>query len=259
MDFANWMANVPTPPDAPLIKTLCPASTWPARRQTRAVLAARGMAAACSKLRPAGILATTPLRGGDILRDRRIGLTEDVVARPPQGDAFAHRLHCAGEVGTANPDPRPGAAERRRIEQASKLGLSPHDVPVPRIDRCCPDADQYFLVAGHGRGDVIDPEDIGRAVAVLDERSHIPSGCRQPSPTGHKHSDDDCRLVRRGDDESVSGTRGGRATTARRTSWSLSSTAISELRSGVWGRSPCLQRPPRRLAEEASSCGSSLS
>jgi hypothetical protein len=61
-------------------------------------------------------------------------------------------------------------------------------------------------VAGHGRGDVIDPEDIGRAVAVLDERSHIPSGCRQPSPTGDKHSDDGCRLVRRGDDENVSGT-----------------------------------------------------
>lgn len=42
-----------------------------------------------------------PLRGGDILRDSRIRLTEDVVPRPPGCDAFAHRLHGAGEVGTA--------------------------------------------------------------------------------------------------------------------------------------------------------------
>jgi hypothetical protein len=51
-DFAICTANVPTPPDAPLIKTFCPGRTLPSSRMAcRAVSAARGTAAACSNVR----------------------------------------------------------------------------------------------------------------------------------------------------------------------------------------------------------------
>jgi hypothetical protein len=122
------------------------------------------------------------LRGGDVLRDSRTGLTEDVVARPQPGHAFAHRLHRTGEVGAPNPDRRGSTAESRRIEQSSKLWLPAHNVPVPRVDRRGFDPDQDLSVAGNGRGDLIDPEDIGRAVAVLDERLHIPRSPTEPPP-----------------------------------------------------------------------------
>lgn len=59
--LAICTANVPTPPDAPLTSTVRPART-PAtsRRPMSAVLAASGIAADCSKVRPAGLRSTAP-------------------------------------------------------------------------------------------------------------------------------------------------------------------------------------------------------
>jgi Alcohol dehydrogenase GroES-like domain len=59
MRYSGGTANVPTPPDAPLIKTFWPAWTWPASRKAcRAVSAAKGTAAACSSVRLAGFSAS---------------------------------------------------------------------------------------------------------------------------------------------------------------------------------------------------------
>ena len=56
--FAICTANVPTPPDAPMIRTFCPGRISPAsRRPCRAVTPARGTPAACWKVRLAGLNA----------------------------------------------------------------------------------------------------------------------------------------------------------------------------------------------------------
>ena len=56
---AIWTAYVPTPPPAPLTSTCWPARTWPTSRIPRiAVVAAIGTAAACSKVRLAGLGTT---------------------------------------------------------------------------------------------------------------------------------------------------------------------------------------------------------
>src|SRR2546421_10151056 len=57
-DFAIWTAKVPTPPDAPLIKTFCPGWTFPlSRTACNAVMPAMSTEAACSKVTFAGFSA----------------------------------------------------------------------------------------------------------------------------------------------------------------------------------------------------------
>jgi hypothetical protein len=59
--LAICTANVPTPPDAPLIRTLCPAWIRPLSRSAcKAVKPATGTAAACSKVRLAGLVSIAP-------------------------------------------------------------------------------------------------------------------------------------------------------------------------------------------------------
>src|SRR5215467_8933082 len=59
--LASCTANVPTPPDAPLIKTLCPGRTRPLSRSAcNAVHPATGTDAACSNVRPSGFASTAP-------------------------------------------------------------------------------------------------------------------------------------------------------------------------------------------------------
>ena len=61
MDLAIWTAYVPTPPEAPLMRTRCPARTCPRSRMTlRAVKAETPTAAACSKEKSAGLGRTLP-------------------------------------------------------------------------------------------------------------------------------------------------------------------------------------------------------
>src|SRR5919106_5082707 len=56
--LAIGTANVPTPPDAPLIRTFCPGRTRPtSRRPCQAVTPATGTAAACPKVRLDGFNA----------------------------------------------------------------------------------------------------------------------------------------------------------------------------------------------------------
>ena len=61
--LAICTANVPTPPDAPMISTCCPGCTFAwSRTACSAVSAETGTAAACSKDRLAGLGASLPAR-----------------------------------------------------------------------------------------------------------------------------------------------------------------------------------------------------
>src|SRR6202011_4503698 len=60
--LAICTANVPTPPEAPLIRTLYPALTWPVSRRPCKATSAVGTDAACSKLRLLGLETTAPSR-----------------------------------------------------------------------------------------------------------------------------------------------------------------------------------------------------
>jgi hypothetical protein len=54
--LASWTANDPTPPAAPMTSTVCPGWTAPSSRTAwRAAKPEMGTAAACSKLRLAGM------------------------------------------------------------------------------------------------------------------------------------------------------------------------------------------------------------
>src|SRR5215471_1230637 len=59
-DLAICTANVPTPPEAPLIRTVCPALTCPVSRRPCKATSAVGTDAACSKLRLLGLETTAP-------------------------------------------------------------------------------------------------------------------------------------------------------------------------------------------------------
>src|ERR1700680_4988154 len=61
-DLAICTAKVPTPPEAPLIRTFCPALTCPVSRRPCKATSAVGTDAACSKLRLLGLETTAPSR-----------------------------------------------------------------------------------------------------------------------------------------------------------------------------------------------------
>src|SRR4051812_7747336 len=57
-DFAICTPNVPTPPDAPLMRTFCPGATCaPSRSACKAVDAATAIVPACSNVTPSGLIA----------------------------------------------------------------------------------------------------------------------------------------------------------------------------------------------------------
>src|SRR5882757_8489219 len=59
-DLAICTANVPTPPDAPLIRIFCPASTCPVSRRPCNETSAVGIDAACSKVTLRGFETIAP-------------------------------------------------------------------------------------------------------------------------------------------------------------------------------------------------------
>ena len=60
--LAICTAKLPTPPDAPMMSTFCPAWTFPRRIACKAVSAETGTAAACSKETLAGLGASLAAR-----------------------------------------------------------------------------------------------------------------------------------------------------------------------------------------------------
>ena len=152
--FAICTANVPTPPDAPLISTFCPGLIPPlSRRPCSAVSAATGTDAACSNVTFAGLSATrAALANDDVLRDRAVRAAEHFVARLEARDALADGFDRAGEVDA-------DARVLRRAEagrQSHDVRRAAHGVPVDRVQRGGVHLHEQLIVRGRRLGDLFE-------------------------------------------------------------------------------------------------------
>ena len=129
--LAIWMANVPTPPDAPLIRTFWPGSTLPSSRSSwRAVVADTPTAAACSKVRLAGFGNEVVLARARVLRERAGAPAEDLIARSKLRHVLADRLDRPRDI-------RPGTrffGLRSPVATRMTSGTPVIEEPVPDMD-----------------------------------------------------------------------------------------------------------------------------
>ena len=117
IDFAICTANVPIPPDAPLIRTVWPGWTLPWSRSAwqRDQSPATATAAACSNVRLAGFGAERVLGRGRVLGERAVAPAEDLVAGLEARHVRADRLDGAGDIGAADRVLRPAQAVDGRV------------------------------------------------------------------------------------------------------------------------------------------------
>ena len=132
MDLAIWTAKVPTPPEAPLIKTFCPALSCPlSRRPCSAVTPAIGTAAACSKVEFAGLSAMPTSVEVTYSATAPSAVAKHFIADPKMRHLRSDRLHAAGEVHAQAGNSRPPDARQHRphgVRQAT------HAVPVDGLN-----------------------------------------------------------------------------------------------------------------------------
>ncbi len=168
--LAIWTANVPTPPDAPLMSTFWPGCTLPwSRSSWRAVVAETPRAAACSNVRLAGLGDEVVRWSTHVLGEGACRPAEDLVARSELGHILADRLDGARDIGPRDPVLRPARAGR----EAQEVGQAPDEDPVPDVDRCRVDAHQHLAITDGRLVDVLELECFLRAVVVLDDRLHV--------------------------------------------------------------------------------------
>ena len=97
--LAICTANVPTPPDAPLMRTFCPGWTLPSsRRSWSAVVADTPTAAACSNVRLAGFLMNWSSLARAYSAKAPGAPAEDLVARSKAVHVAADRLDHTRDV-----------------------------------------------------------------------------------------------------------------------------------------------------------------
>src|SRR6266536_2973065 len=144
-------ANVPTPPEAPLMRTFCPGWIRPSsRRPSRAVLAASGTAAACSNDRFFGFGASSP------------PWTPTYSAKPPClsiANTASPGRNSVTSLPTASTCPAM-SAPKTAAHQAPDVRLASHVVPVIGVDGGGAHPDQHLVVAGHGLVDVRELQDV---------------------------------------------------------------------------------------------------
>ena len=142
--LAICTANVPTPPDAPLIRTFWPGRTLPSsRRSCRAVVADTPTAAACSNVRLAGFATNWSSLARRVLGEGAGAPAEHLVARAKALDVLADRFDRARDV-------RPRDRVLRLAQpggHAHDEGRAGHEDPVADMDRGRVDADQDLVVA----------------------------------------------------------------------------------------------------------------
>ena len=162
--FAICTANVPTPPEAPLISTFVPAPTPPARRPCSAVIAATGTAAACSKLIVRGLWhdGSVGFRR-DVLAEGAGARAEDFIARLELRDARPDRLDDARIVHAEAELRRPAQARA----EAHDVGRAAHHVPVERIGGRRAHLDDDLAGFGDGLLDVLELQDVREAVVAV--------------------------------------------------------------------------------------------
>jgi hypothetical protein len=98
----------------------------------------------------------------------------DLVAGAEPGDAGPDRLDLPGQVAAEHAIRRPAQAEG-----AHDVGQAAQEVPVARVDGGGADPHQHLAVPGHGLVDLLEPELLGRAVAVVGDRLHVISSTRR--------------------------------------------------------------------------------
>src|SRR5574337_1067031 len=150
--LAICTANVPTPPDAPLTRTLCPGWTFArSRSPCRAVTAAMGAAAACSNVRLAGFRATARSCG-------TVRYSANAPALPPKTSSPGlNRVTFLPTDST--------------VPAKSTPRLAPQVVPVERVDGRRANPHQELVVPGNRLLDLLEAKDVRRAVLVPHHRS----------------------------------------------------------------------------------------
>ena len=170
--LAICTAKLPTPPEAPTISTLCPGSSRPrSRRPCRAVTAEMGAAAACSKVRLAGLGASWSAGAVTYSANEplHVPYTSSPGAKPVDagGDGFDGSGEASARVWVLGPaEAEPGEAEG--------IGQAGHDVPGAPVHAGGVHAHQDLAVPDGGHVDLRDLEEVlrRRAVAILNNGLH---------------------------------------------------------------------------------------
>ena len=172
--FAICTANVPTPPDAPLMRTFWPGldlAVIPKQLESGAGRHADG----CRLLEgEIGRLADELILrcAGELGKGARAP-TEDLVPGPEGVDLRTDRLDRPRDVGSRNTVlwlGQPGA-------HAHDVRHSRHQDPVTDVDGGRMDANEHIVLADLGLADILCGQDLRGAVLVLDDRLH----CGAPS------------------------------------------------------------------------------
>ena len=109
------------------------------------------------------------LSDGGVLGERPAGDAEHLVAHGEPGDRRPDFDDGAGDVEAGHAVLRPTESETDDPEQVGPTG---HHVPGTSVETGGADVDEDLVVGDLGQGDVLQPQDVGRAVPVLDDRAH---------------------------------------------------------------------------------------
>src|ERR671933_1507443 len=173
--LAICTANVPTPPDAPVIRTVCPGCTLAMSRSAcRAVKADIGTAAACSMVRLAGFGAK--LSAGAHAYSARVPVVLQPNTSLPSSSPCTFLPTASTRPATSAPGDTvawPAQPER----QAQDVRHAGHEEVVAGVDSSRMHAHEHVVIADHRLGDLRVLEHVGSALAVLNDGHH--RGCRR--------------------------------------------------------------------------------
>ena len=169
--LAICTANVPTPPDAPLIRTFVPRLDLPLvakalqRGERRHGHGRRLLERHVRRLRHDRSL----LANAHVLGEGAVSPAEHLVTRSKLRDVLADRLHRPGEVDAES---LVSFGLRSPIVRARDPRPAGHAVPVRWVHRSRANPHQHLVVGGRRLLDLPKLENVGRAEPVSDDRLH---------------------------------------------------------------------------------------
>ena len=167
--LASWIAKAPVPPPPPLTNTRAPSAAPSV--PCRAIAPAWGIVDACANVSSRGLCASAVSGAtrelGEAALEREV-VTVDLVTGLEPGHAFADVLDPAGDVRAERPARRSAQPADARVQRCPAQTL-----PVAEVDRRCGHSDQHLPGARRRRRHLLDPQDLGRPVAVVDRRPHL--------------------------------------------------------------------------------------
>src|SRR5436309_7300465 len=168
--FASCIANEPTPPDAPTIRTSCPDWMSPSAESLEGGAAGDRDGGRLLEREVRGLPREPCLRRGRVLREGAVGGAEHRVTGLEPGHVLPHRLHDPGNVAASQR--YFGFAQSEAVD-TKPVRLAGHDVPDADVDAGRVHAYQHVMIADHRDVDVPEFEHIGGAVRALDDRLHV--------------------------------------------------------------------------------------